>query len=190
MTSLHDRLPDLISGGESHLVEFKKSLSSTNEGLESLCGMLNSEHAQGYILFGVAPDGSISGIEPGNLDKAQRTLVQKIHSKYDPPIMPIMQIEKYLGDSLLVLCARRDPRTPYHEYDGRAFIREGTTTRQLTLAEKQVLGKRRNRDSHNGPWKCDRCGSVAGMLLGFTLSDRGMTKSYGCECGGEFWPAT
>lgn len=190
MNTLQQKILGLVNRGESQIVEFKKSLSLTNEALESLCGMLNSELAEGTILFGIAPDGSISGIEPGNLDKAQRTLVQKISSKFHPSIMPIIEVIEYLGSNILILNARRDPITPYHEYDGRTFVREGTTTRQLNLAEKQVLAKRRTRELHNGPWKCDRCGSITGMLVSFTLTDQSVVKSYACQCGGEFWPAT
>jgi hypothetical protein len=55
-----------------------KQLSSQKEALKALCGMINSDSATGAVLFGVSADGSISGIEPGNLDSAQKTLAQNV----------------------------------------------------------------------------------------------------------------
>lgn len=46
----------------------------------------------------------------------------------------------------------------------------------------------RNREMYTGLWKCDRCGSVVGMLMSMVVTEQGVTKSYDCECGGEFWP--
>lgn len=190
MALLKESLQDILKRGESQLVEFKKSLSLTNEALKSLCGMINTDAAQGIVVFGVASNGTISGIEPGNLDNAQRTLSQRIRSKFDPPITASIETVEYSGSNLVLLSAKRDTQTPYHEFDGRAFIREGTTTRQLSLAEKHALVRRRNRDQHNGPWKCDKCGSLVGMLISYAITDQGMVRSYTCSCGGEYWPPT
>jgi predicted HTH transcriptional regulator len=180
---------DIIAKGESQTVEFKTSLSEQKEGLQALCGMLNSEPGQGIVIFGVAPDGSSSGVEPGNLDKAQRSLSQHIEQKFDPPIIPTIEVIPVEGKKVLVLRATRARTVPYHEYDGRAYIRTGSGTRVLSLDEKNALRKRRDRDSHNGPWKCDRCGSWTGMLSSVEVTANGPRKTYGCSCGGEFWPA-
>lgn len=50
--------------------------------------------------------------------------------------------------------------------------------------------RRRKREQHNGPWRCDRCGSMTLMLLSGRLTDKGLEKSYTHHpCGGEWWPA-
>ena len=184
-----DRLLVIVEQGESLLVEFKKSLSLSSEGLKSLCGMLNAEHRKGTILFGVSPESEVVGLDPGNLDKAQRSLCQKISSGFDPPIVPEVSIIKILGKNVLVLCSARLRAIPIHEYDGRAYIREGTTTRRLSLAEKRALVRSRDRSFHTGPWKCDGCGSYTGMLSIVRITNAGIEKSYRCHCGGEYWPA-
>jgi hypothetical protein len=38
--------------------------------------MVNTEMAKGIVIYGIANDGAIIGIEPGNLDSAQLTLVE------------------------------------------------------------------------------------------------------------------
>lgn len=158
--------------------------------VERNCGMINADAAQGTVIFGVEPDGSVSGVEPGNLDKAQKTLSQKIVAQFDPPIVSSINVVEHLGKKLLILRGTRNAKVAYHEYDGRAFIREGTSTRQLKLSEKQGLRRRRNGDEHNGPWRCDKCRSLVGQLAHFEFSDKGMKKTYRCDCGGEFWPVT
>ena len=181
--------PDTVRQDESQVFERKKSLALQREGIESLCGMVNSEAASGVVAFGVAPDGQVVGVEPGNLDKAQRSLAQTISAKFDPPIQVTIDVVDCDGIAVIVISAHRHRGVPYHEFDGRAFIREGITTRQLSLREKQALEWQRNRDSHNGPWRCERCGSFAGMLSQLVVGPNGITKSYKCDCGGEYWPA-
>ena len=175
--------------GEIQTTEFKKSLSLQKEAMEALCGMVNSDNGTGTVLFGVSPDGSITGIEPGNLDSAQKTLAQAIRQKFDPAIICSIEIVECEGKHLIMLKANRSVGVAYHEYDGRAYIREGSTRRLLTYDEKQRLLKRRNRDQHNGPWKCDRCGAFAGAISIIQLTDQGPRKSYKHTCGGEYWPA-
>lgn len=135
------------------------------------------------------PDGQIAGVEPGDLDKAKRSLAQSIGNKFQPAIQYTFDVLEVSGKRVVVVSATRNRDVAYHEFDGRAYIREGTSTRQLTLAEKQSLQSQRDRRQHNGPWKCDLCGSWVGMLSSIVISDRGAHKSYACSCGGEYWPA-
>ena len=183
-------LEQFVRKGEGQVLEFKKSLSLQRKGLEALCAMVNSDLAQGTVVFGIEADGTICGIEKGNLDTAQRSLSQVIRNKFEPPLVVQMQVEELTSQKVLVLSAERHRETPYHEYDGRAWIREGTTNRLLSLAEKESLTGKRNRDKHPGPWICNRCGRWVGVLHSFEISGEGMKKTYKCECGGEFWPAT
>jgi predicted HTH transcriptional regulator len=188
-TPRQSSLKELIQSGESQTVEFKKSLSLRDEGLEALCAMVNSDLARGTVVFGVANDGTVSGIEGGNLDAAQRSLSQVVTNKFDPPLIVRMEIAEVSDKRVLCITAERSRDIPYHEYDGRAWIRQGSEKRRLSLAEKQQLAKRRSRDSHPGPWRCDKCGSWVGVLHSFEISNEGMKRTYKCRCGGEFWPA-
>jgi predicted HTH transcriptional regulator len=181
---------DIVKLGETQAVEFKKSLSLQREAMEALCGMINTDYGKGKVVFGVDPNNAILGIESGNLDTAQRSLIALIREKFDPKIICNIQVFLCEGKTLLLVEAERNREIPYHEYDGRAYIREGTSRRQLSFAEKQQLSRRRNRELHNGPWKCDRCGAVVGMLFSMIVDDQGVRKSYKCDCGGQFWPIT
>ncbi len=173
---------------ETQSVELKKSLSLQKEAFESLCAMINTDYARGKVLFGISPDLDICGIEPGNLDSAQKSLVENLRHKFDPPIIADIELLEYNNVRLLLLQAERSMGVAYHEYDGRAFIREGSSNRQLSYEEKQQISRKRNRDRYNGPWKCDRCGSIVGMLSSLELTESGIRKTYNCSCGGEYWP--
>jgi hypothetical protein len=141
------------------------------------------------VVFGVAPDGSPVGVETGDLDRAQQSMLQTIRSKFDPPIQCSVQVVEESGKYLLVLKAHRNRDIPYHEFNGRAWIREGTSTRKLSAAEKQSLRLMRDRDLHNGPWRCDRCDTFIGLLVQTEVGPTGARKTYLCSCGGEYWPA-
>jgi predicted HTH transcriptional regulator len=184
-----ETLRDVVGLPESQSFERKRSLSLQREGFESLCGMINADLAQGAVAFGIEPDGKIAGVEPGDLDRAQRSLTQAISNKFQPAIQPTLRVFEEGGKRVVVVSATRNRDVAYHEFDGRAYIREGTATRQLTLAEKQSLQRQRDRRQHNGPWKCDRCGSWVGMLSSMVITNEGVHKSYACSCGGDYWPA-
>ena len=183
-----ESISSLLGRDESQVFERKQSLSKVTEGLESLCAMINTGEAQGTVVFGIAPDGKLVGVESGDLDKAQQSLLQRIDSKFEPRPLSSIRVVVYEGKRFVVLIAMRNCDVSYHEFDGRAYIREGTVTRQLSLAEKQSLQRMRNRDQHTGPWKCDRCGSRAGMLHQVVMTNTGSYKTYDCDCGGQYWP--
>jgi ATP-dependent DNA helicase RecG len=187
----NEKVSDLAQRGESQTLEFKKSLACLREGLQALCGMVNADAAEGAIVFGVDPNAGVVGVEPGNLDKAERSISQKIGSKFQPELRFVIETKEMNQKRILVLKAERSRDVPYHEFDGRAFIREGTVTRQLSLAEKQSLQRTRRRDLHPGPWRCNRCGFSVGTFSSCELRNQGIRKVYSCpRCGGELWPAT
>jgi len=93
------------------------------------------------------------------------------------------------GRRLVRVIGQRNPLVAYHEYDGRAFIREGTTQHMLSVAEKQQLTRRRNRDAYPGPWRCDRCGFSPTRIGIAVATDQGVHELLECHCGGQFWPA-
>ena len=116
--------------------------------MESLCGMLNADAGYGVIVFGVSPNGEITGVDPGNLDKAQVSLAQLIRDNFEPSIQCEMQLMEVMGKQVLRVSARRKIDVPYYEFKGKAFIREGTTTRRLSQQERHSLLSDR-RVAHN-----------------------------------------
>ena len=125
----------LLAQGEGQTTEFKKSLNRRKEALEALCAMVNADSARGVVVFGVEPDGTVCGVEQGNLDTAQRTLADAIRDGFDPCLTPELHTEELERKRLLLVTAERCRGVLLHAYDGRAWIREGSQKRQLTLSE-------------------------------------------------------
>jgi hypothetical protein len=148
---MHITRKELLGFGELENIEFKKSLSLTKEALEALCGMVNTDAGKGVVWFGVGPDGTINGIEPGNLDTAQQSLSRTVREKFDPQIIHSLERYECEGATLIRLSAERTTGVAYHEFDGRAYIREGSTRRRLSIAERVHLKRRRNHKRHSGP---------------------------------------
>lgn len=174
---------------ETQDTECKKSLSLMKEGLKSLCAMLNADTGVGTVVFGVGPDGEVAGLE-GDSDSMQRTLSDNIRQKFDPvPHVTIVR-EEVDGKQILIVKASRPRSVVLYEYDGRAYLRVGSEQRQLTLADREQLNVRRNRDMHHGPWQCDGCGTIVMHGIPSTvISNLGISKTYDHHaCGGEFWP--
>jgi ATP-dependent DNA helicase RecG len=48
-----------VHGGESEVVEFKRSTGERREAARTICAMLN--HRGGRVVFGIEPDGRIIG---------------------------------------------------------------------------------------------------------------------------------
>ncbi len=185
------KLLQLIASGESQTLELKKSLSLRTVGLQGLCSMVNTEEARGIVVFGVAPDGEICGLDPGNRDSAQQSMAQAIASGFEPPLIADIRICQHACVWLMVVAASRSGSVPYHEYDGRAWIREGSSKRKLTIEEKGHLAAARDELSHPGPWVCERCGTTVGSISGVVLSDSGVERVIPpCHCGGRFRPAS
>jgi len=109
--------------------------------------MINADSARGAVIFGISSTGEVIGVEPGNPDKAQRSLVQYIGANFAPSIQCEIEITDDAGKKTLKVSAERKENVAYHEFKGRAFIREGTSTRQLKLEEKHSLFAHRDRDN-------------------------------------------
>src|SRR3989344_5003458 len=182
------KIREIIQAGESQIVEFKSSLNLRKEGCEALCAMINADDAQGMVLFGVKDDKTILGVEPGNLDQAQRSLTQHIDGKFFPKDVGLtINVIELNTKKLVILEGKRSLSTPFYEYDGRVWIRQGTEKNQLNSEQQYKLRITRNRSLHNGPWKCDSCPTYIAVLGSISVTSKGVKKSYNCPCGGEYW---
>ena len=183
----------MIALGESQTVEFKKSLAQLDRGLRSLCGMVDADAYHGAVVFGVDDKGGTVGIEDSNLDRSQQKISEK-GRKFDSPLSLDIRVCRRDGKAVIVVRAKRGA-PDLHEYDGRAYVREGAATRRLCTEERRQLIRRRRRDEHSpqfGQWVCDRCGALSTSVKWSMSSSGGVVSKnvdYSHECGGEFWPA-
>ena len=121
----------LAQGGESELLEFKRSTGERREGTHTLCAMLN--HLGGRVIFGVAPDGKILGQQVS--DHTVEALAQEI-GRIEPPVFPTIDRLPLSQSGLqaLVVSVNAGPARPY-AYKGQAYRRVGNTTVALSREE-------------------------------------------------------
>ena len=148
MTDVLERTGDLaglIRSGEGQKVELKRSLRQLNRALVALCGMLNANGGEASVVFGVEPDGTVVGIDPANLDSAQRSLSRAVQNNIAPTLRPRLEVRELEGETLLVLHARRPHGVPLYECQGQAYIRVGSETLRMSAFERHALTDRRSK---------------------------------------------
>ena len=120
-------LAGLIAAGEGATVEFKRSL--TKDVGRGLCAFANADG--GTVLLGVSDAGNIVGVGDHNRLKAR---VLSTARSAEPPI----EVEaESLGDVLRVVVPPQK-REPY-SFDGRFFMRDDASGRQMSNAEIEEL---------------------------------------------------
>ena len=141
MMNLHD-VQNLVSQGESEILELKKSTAQLRRAAETLCGMLNG--SGGMVLIGVTPSGRVTGQVIS--DKTLRD-VADVLSRFEPPAS-IAQVRVNVADNkaVLVLEAILNPESRPYAFDGRPYQRIGSTTSTMPQATYQRL---LNERAHN-----------------------------------------
>lgn len=85
-----DEVRDIVEGGESAQVEFKRSTGQRTAAAKAICGMLNGQG--GYVLFGVKDDGTIVGQEVA--DSTRQDVARELGKiepqvVLDPDVVPV-----------------------------------------------------------------------------------------------------
>ena len=128
-------LARLLEQGEGFRLEFKRSTGELREGLQTICGFLNSQG--GVVLFGVTRRGEAEG---------QQVSEQTIHeitaalARFEPPaVIEIERIKVRRGQEIIALSVGANHESVPFTYDGRAFERVGNTTRKMSQERYESL---------------------------------------------------
>ena len=115
-------LKELISGGETESVEFKRSTGQRTAAAKTVCAMLNG--LGGFVIFGVTDKGEITGQQV-----SARTLEDLANElrKIEPPAFPDIETVHLKGDKAVIIIAVPGGGGPY-TFDGRPYMRNGPTT--------------------------------------------------------------
>src|SRR3972149_3907604 len=124
----------LVAAGESETLGLKRTTGELRETGQTLCGFLNQRG--GVVVFGVAADGRIVGQEVN--DGTLRDVAAAMRDIDPAPQVDVRRIDAGGGRSLIVLRADAGSAAPY-TYDGRPFIRIGSTTRRMKREEYERL---------------------------------------------------
>lgn len=129
------QLKKLIKNGESEKVEFKATTGTLTTGMQTVCAFLNSEKG-GTVLFGITDKGQITGQQV--TDKTRKDIAVEFN-RIDPfPKIKTDYIEVEDGKFVIVMDIEPGDKAPY-TYDGRAYMRNQTTTSRMSSDELTYL---------------------------------------------------
>lgn len=116
---------------ESQILERKTSLSDPKKLGHTICAFANSEG--GVLLIGVDTTGHLIGITRTELDSKQRLMVELIKECRPIPSVKI-KIHEIEKKSIIIVCVNKLFDTVCF-FDGKVWIRTGSTNRQLNSGE-------------------------------------------------------
>ncbi len=135
---LNHEFKNLISGGESETIEFKKSTSMLKEGIETTVAFLN-KHG-GYLIFGITDDCNVVGQDVS--DDTLKNIANVIKLNTDPKIYPTVECVTYKGKSCVLATVEESPLKP-HLACGRPYIRVGTANQRIYREQYELLLQQR-----------------------------------------------
>ncbi len=129
-------LKQLVSKGESHSLEFKRSTSKLKSAAEALCGFLNDRG--GTVLIGVSDNKQIVGLDV--TDQTQQEVAATLR-QFEPTANISVDYVDIDGNNkkVIVMTAYPDKNSIPYTFRGRAYERNGSTTSQMPQARYHQL---------------------------------------------------
>lgn len=123
-------------------VEWKRDVSDRDILRKTICALANDlpERGKGHLLIGVDPDGRPSGLEVDDTLLLQVTNIRNEGSILPPPVV-VVEKSSFAGGECVHVEVQRSRVRPVR-FDGRAWVRVGTSTRRATREEELVLAER------------------------------------------------
>lgn len=131
-------LSNLLRGGESQTVEFKKSTGLLREATETICAFANQQG--GYLFFGVEDNGRVIGQTVS--DDTLKNIANTIKLNTDPKLYPAITAVELEGKSCILVTVEESPLKPHLAY-GRPYLRVGPTNQVLDREQYEHLLQQR-----------------------------------------------
>ena len=118
-----EQIKNLILTGEGYHIEFKQALDKSL--IDEVCAFANS--SGGYVLMGVADDGTVKGIDTNNRNRSK---IQDILNKLEPKLDTTIKVTK----NLIIIHIPEGEEKPYGCSRG-FFMRIGANSQKMTRNE-------------------------------------------------------
>jgi len=128
------KVPKLIGSAESTTVEWKESLSVSDEIIKTVSAFSNTEGGKIYI--GVSDTGDVLGVQIGK--GTIETLVNKIKQNTDPEVFPKITVKKILGKEVIIIDVK-ESRDHLVLAFGRPYKRVGKSSLKMSKDEYERL---------------------------------------------------
>lgn len=142
-----EELKSLVSKGETDTVEFNGTTTQKKPAAKTICGMLNNVLG-GLVIFGVSDKGELKGQEVTT--KTIEDLSAEFR-KISPPVFPEIRILPLQRNLKIIVVKVTGTRGGLYTYDGRSYLRYGTTT---SVMPREEFAKRLMEQVHaNHRWE-------------------------------------
>lgn len=130
-----DELKNIIAGGESEIVEFKRNMDRSERLAKEFVALANRQG--GMVLIGVDDDQTVYGV---TLRPDYKTWIADVGAQtIDPPLPLTWETGTVQGAMVLIVHVPRGPHKPHCVREGEhkctVYIRHGTTIRPATREE-------------------------------------------------------
>ncbi|MEW6701347.1 MAG: ATP-binding protein, partial [Bacteroidota bacterium] len=133
---MNKNLNNIPRSGESETVEFKKSLSESEQILETVSAFSNSHG--GSIYIGVEDSGAVTGVQIGK--KTIESLANDIKLATDPKVFPSIETIELSGKQIIHISVIESPIKPVWIHE-KVFERVGKTNQRVPAERIRQLVK-------------------------------------------------
>jgi len=130
-----EKLDELISQGESGLLEFKEEQVRPESLAREMVAFANT--FGGTILIGVADNGTIAGVS--DVSAIEQRAINVARHSVIPALNPTIERIVLQGKSVCLITVDKGTAKPYQTLDGKFLIQVGSTNRQATKEELSRL---------------------------------------------------
>ncbi|NNU77544.1 RNA-binding domain-containing protein [Clostridium estertheticum] len=132
-----ERIKEILNGGESITVEFKKSKNKLNKDVfESVCAFLNRNG--GHLFLGVEDKGGIVGINQEAIEKVKKEFVTSINNPQKISPTFYLSVEEVEIEGKVVLYIFVPASSQVHRCNGKIFDRNEDGDIDITDNTNQV----------------------------------------------------
>lgn len=121
----------LISAGETLHVDFKERFSTHRELAKDLVCFANTDG--GTVLFGVADDRSIVGVE--DVDRLAVQIDEVAYEHCEPPVTAVTEAVELDGNSVVAVRVPKGDARPYRTKTGQYYVRTAARCRAASREE-------------------------------------------------------
>jgi len=127
-------LLSIIANGEDSRHQFKADLTNANAVAAEMVAFSNSKG--GILLIGVNDDGSIAGLDAGDMSRLNQLISNAASQSVRPPINPITENSALPDGMVMVVTIDQGISKPYMDNQGFIWVKNSGDKRKVTAREE------------------------------------------------------
>lgn len=129
-----EELLSIIANGEDSRHQFKANFTNVDSVAAEMVAFSNSKG--GILLIGVNDDGSVSGLDIGDMARLNQLISNAASQSVRPPINPISENIALPGGMIMVVTIDQGISKPYMDNQGFIWVKSSGDKRKVTAREE------------------------------------------------------